>query len=106
MSKDFLGIFLAFTLVGSVVGRSSRFDDLFQPSWALDHFSYEGELLKMKLDNHSGAGFSSKSKYLYGKVAVQIKLVEGDSAGTVTAFYVCFMAFLLSFLVLPTQFIC
>ncbi|XP_073281236.1 xyloglucan endotransglucosylase protein 6-like [Primulina huaijiensis] len=86
MLKDFLGIFLAFALVGSVVG-SSRFDDLFQPSWALDHFSYEGELLKMKLDNHSGAGFSSKSKYLYGKVTVQIKLVEGDSAGTVTAFY-------------------
>jgi xyloglucan:xyloglucosyl transferase len=41
----------------------------------------------MKLDNYSGAGFSSKSKYMYGKVTTQIKLVEGDSAGTVTAFY-------------------
>lgn len=37
-----------------------------------------------------GAGFSSKSKYMYGKVSVEIKLVEGDSAGTVTAFYVSF----------------
>jgi hypothetical protein len=36
----------------------------------------------------SGAGFSSKSKYMFGKVTVQIKLVDGDSAGTVTAFYV------------------
>lgn len=36
----------------------------------------------------SGAGFQSKSKYMFGKVTVQIKLVEGDSAGTVTAFYV------------------
>lgn len=36
----------------------------------------------------SGAGFASKSKYLFGKVSIQIKLVEGDSAGTVTAFYV------------------
>ena len=36
----------------------------------------------------SGAGFSSKSRYMFGKVTVQIKLVEGDSAGTVTAFYV------------------
>ncbi|KAK6134870.1 hypothetical protein DH2020_031411 [Rehmannia glutinosa] len=44
-------------------------------------------VLKMKLDNYSGAGFSSKSKYMFGKVTVQIKLVEGDSAGTVTAFY-------------------
>jgi hypothetical protein len=25
---------------------------------------------------------------MFGKVTVQIKLVEGDSAGTVTAFYV------------------
>lgn len=35
-----------------------------------------------------GAGFQSKSKYMFGKVNIQIKLVEGDSAGTVTAFYV------------------
>ncbi|AEE82293.1 xyloglucan endotransglucosylase/hydrolase 9 [Arabidopsis thaliana] len=33
------------------------------------------------------AGFESRSKYLFGKVSIQIKLVEGDSAGTVTAFY-------------------
>lgn len=39
----------------------------------------------------SGAGFSSKNKYMFGKVTVQIKLVEGDSAGTVTAFYVSFL---------------
>ncbi|CAK9161379.1 unnamed protein product [Ilex paraguariensis] len=71
--------------VGSV--SSSKFDQLFQPRWAQDHFAYEGELLKMKLDNFSGAGFSSKSKYMFGKVTIQIKLVEGDSAGTVTAFY-------------------
>jgi len=25
---------------------------------------------------------------MFGKVAIQLKLVEGDSAGTVTAFYV------------------
>ncbi|KAL7000250.1 Xyloglucan endotransglucosylase protein 6 [Sarracenia purpurea var. burkii] len=75
----------ALTVASSL--NSSRFDDLFQPSWALDHFIYEGELLQMKLDNYSGAGFSSKSKYMFGKVAIQIKLIEGDSAGTVTAFY-------------------
>lgn len=36
----------------------------------------------------TGSGFQSKSKYMFGKVTIQIKLVEGDSAGTVTAFYV------------------
>ncbi|XP_059661022.1 xyloglucan endotransglucosylase protein 6 [Cornus florida] len=80
-----LAFSFAIVMVGSV--SPSRFDELFQPSWALDHFAYEGELLKMKLDNYSGAGFQSKSKYMFGKVNIQIKLVEGDSAGTVTAFY-------------------
>jgi hypothetical protein len=41
-----------------------------------------------KCCNIAGAGFGSKSKYMFGKVTVQLKLVEGDSAGTVTAFYV------------------
>ncbi|CAO2813291.1 unnamed protein product [Amaranthus hypochondriacus] len=69
------------------VVNSSKFDELFQPSWASEHLIYEGDLLKLKLDNFSGAGFQSKSKYMYGKVSIELKLVEGDSAGTVTAFY-------------------
>ncbi|CAN1161152.1 Xyloglucan endotransglucosylase protein 6 [Linum perenne] len=79
------GAFMGFFLVGLV--SSAQFDDLFQPSWAFDHVIHEGEQLKLKLDNYSGSGFQSKSKYMFGKVNIQIKLVEGDSAGTVTAFY-------------------
>ncbi|KAK3010785.1 hypothetical protein RJ639_011311 [Escallonia herrerae] len=99
MGCSVLGFSVALLLVGSVC--SSKFDELFQPYWANDHFVYEGEQLKMKLDNYSvsnpsypmctngtsGAGFSSKRKYMFGKVTTQIKLVEGDSAGTVTAYY-------------------
>lgn len=48
----FLSFFLGLVLVGLV--SSSKFDQLFQPSWANDHFVYEGELLKLKLDNYSG----------------------------------------------------
>lgn len=47
-----LGMLAAFSVVGCLC--SSSFDELFQPSWALDHFTYEGEVLKMKLDNYSG----------------------------------------------------
>ncbi|KAL8167565.1 hypothetical protein V2J09_009064 [Rumex salicifolius] len=79
------GVVLAMGSVES--SSSSKFTELFQPSWANDHFIYQGDLLKLKLDNFSGAGFESKSKYMFGKVTIQIKLVEGDSAGTVTAFY-------------------
>ncbi|KAA3482677.1 xyloglucan endotransglucosylase/hydrolase protein 9-like [Gossypium australe] len=81
-----LGFFVGLMMLG--LASSAEFHELFQPGWANDHFIYEGELLKLKLDNFSGAGFASKSRYLFGKVSMQIKLVEGDSAGTVTAYYV------------------
>jgi len=72
------------------LARSANFSELFQPYWAPDHIvALDGEpLIKLQLDNTSGCGFGSKNKYLFGQVSMDIKLVEGDSAGTVTAFYV------------------
>ncbi|KAG5563713.1 hypothetical protein RHGRI_000048 [Rhododendron griersonianum] len=83
-------LLLVSILICSIVATSAaNFYQDFDITWGDGRAKIlnNGDLLTLSLDKTSGSGFQSKSQYLFGKIDMQLKLVAGNSAGTVTAYY-------------------
>ncbi|XP_073525782.1 uncharacterized protein [Phyllobates terribilis] len=73
----------------ATVVSTDNYNDDFFVLWSPNHIntSSDGRTRRISLDQQSGGAFCSNQKFLFGQIDMKIKLVAGDSAGTVVAFY-------------------
>nr|XP_051198921.1 uncharacterized protein LOC127312431 isoform X1 [Lolium perenne] len=50
-------------------------------------FLEQGRVVELSLDERTGSRLESKDRYLFGRFDLDIRLVAGESAGTITSFY-------------------
>lgn len=83
---------VAALLVGSMHLCEATLDEDIELIWGASHTYFfmdgETESLALSLDEQQGSCFRSKDTYLYGTISMDIKLVDGNSAGVVATVYV------------------
>jgi hypothetical protein len=81
-------IVLLSAAVAAAVDRSFHRD--FNAVWGKRNarFLEQGRVVELSLDQRTGSRLESKDRYLFGRFDLDIRLVAGESAGTITSFYV------------------
>jgi Glycosyl hydrolases family 16 len=77
-----------------VCSHGNDFNQKFVASWGERNVQIQAKgVLALSLDKEIGSRIESKERYLYGRFDMEMKLARGESAGTITSFYVKFSYF-------------
>ncbi|KAA0062620.1 putative xyloglucan endotransglucosylase/hydrolase protein 26 [Cucumis melo var. makuwa] len=85
--RSFSIAFLVFVIVSNHIVVDANVSKNMVINWGHSQSKIIGDNLQLVLDNSTGSGAKSKRSFLFGSFEARIKLVPGNSAGVVTAYY-------------------